>query len=233
MYPYFSSLCRRTTTKRFSITTKPPSLPPLPLCCPSLAWDRCTCIEETRRMRHNALKRCWRPTPTTTKQWKFWAPSMQHRMIRKKETLPKYVYITDYFVTPAIIRLLLWNELKSYAEWSVFGDTALTASTNIHHILNKTSSTCEQPFLISLIRNRSYLDQFIFKLRCRVFMTLDALLRHVRRLITWNIPTGVFTAFFSSCWQFATHTLVYNLVPHCSTFHFTVLSSASVVWILK
>lgn len=50
-------LFRRTTTKRFNITTRRLSLPRPPLCCPSLVWDRCMCIEETKRMRRSALKR--------------------------------------------------------------------------------------------------------------------------------------------------------------------------------
>lgn len=50
-------LFRRIMTKPFSITTRPHSLPLLHLSYRSLAWDKCMCIEETKRMQHSASKR--------------------------------------------------------------------------------------------------------------------------------------------------------------------------------
>lgn len=101
-------LFRRTMTKRSSITTRPHSLPLLHLSYHSLAWDKCMCIEETKRMQHSASKRFWRPTPTTMKQWKSWVLSTQHLMIRKRETLPKYVIWTDDYRNRSLSYLNLY-----------------------------------------------------------------------------------------------------------------------------
>ncbi len=96
---------RRTTTRPSSTTIRPLSLRRLLSYCPSLAWDRCMYIVETRRMLHSALKRSWRPIPTIMKPWKSLDHFTPHQMTRRRETLLKYEYI--YILKTAFRKVFL------------------------------------------------------------------------------------------------------------------------------
>lgn len=84
-------LIRKIMIKLSSIITRPLSLLHLPLYFHFLDWVKCTFIEGTKRMHHNALKKFWKLILTIMRLWKSLDLFMRLQKTRRNGTLQRWV----------------------------------------------------------------------------------------------------------------------------------------------
>lgn len=90
LFIYFFVI-RKIMIKLSSIITRPLSLPHLLLYFHFLDWVKCTFIEGTKRMHHNALKKFWKPILTIMRLWKSLDLFMRLQKTRRNGILRRWV----------------------------------------------------------------------------------------------------------------------------------------------
>ena len=78
-------------TRRFSTTTKLPSLLPVAMSYRILGWGRCTSLVGTRRMPPSALRKFSLHSREITRLWRFWDLFMQIQVTRRRGRQLGYV----------------------------------------------------------------------------------------------------------------------------------------------
>ena len=78
-------------TRRFSTTTKLPSLLPVVMSYRILGWGRCTSLVGTRRMPPSALRKFSLHSREITRLWRFWDLFMQIQVTRRRGRQLGYV----------------------------------------------------------------------------------------------------------------------------------------------